>query len=108
MKPISRRTILKSAVAAVALPWLEAMDANLRKLNIEYDGKRDSGRLLPPALCIVKPGEFDRYRRRAQLQESPEWQAYAKQMRPLVRHIENKILIPTDFSPIGGTTSAKS
>ncbi len=50
----------------------------------------------------------DRYRRRAQLQESPEWQADAKQMRPLVRHIENKILIPADFSPIGGTTTAKS
>ncbi len=45
----------------------------------------------------------DRFRRRAELQESEQWQAYAKQMRPLVSHIENKILIPTSFSPIGGT-----
>ncbi len=50
----------------------------------------------------------DRYRRRAELQASPEWQAYAKQMRPLVRHIENKILIPTSFSPIGGSATTKS
>jgi len=47
----------------------------------------------------------DRYRRRADLQATPEWQAYAKQMRPLVRHIENKILIPADFSPIGGSAT---
>ena len=47
----------------------------------------------------------DRYRRRADLQESLEWQTYAKQMRPLVSHIENKILIPASFSPIGGNAS---
>ena len=44
----------------------------------------------------------DRYKRRAELQASDEWLKYAVQMRPLVNHIENKILIPTDFSPIGG------
>ena len=42
----------------------------------------------------------DRFRRRAELQASEEWQAYARQMRPLVSHIENKILVPTAFSPI--------
>ncbi|MFT5720140.1 MAG: hypothetical protein ACI9W6_000430 [Motiliproteus sp.] len=45
----------------------------------------------------------ERTRRRAELQASDEWQAYAKQMRPLVLGIENKILIPASFSPIGGT-----
>jgi hypothetical protein len=45
----------------------------------------------------------DRQRRRAELQASEEWQAYAQQMRPLVQSIENKILIPAPWSPIGGT-----
>ena len=39
----------------------------------------------------------DRWERRKALQASPEWQAYAVQMRPLVDHIENKILIPAPF-----------
>lgn len=47
----------------------------------------------------------DRYSRRAELQASEEWLKYAVQMRPLVSHIENKILIPADFSPIGGKNS---
>ncbi len=42
----------------------------------------------------------DRYERRAQLQASEEWQSYAKKMRPLVAHVENKILIPTSFCPV--------
>ncbi|MBE9197263.1 NIPSNAP family protein, partial [Synechocystis sp. LEGE 06083] len=44
----------------------------------------------------------ERQRLRAELQASDEWQAYAKQMRPLVQSIENKILIPEPWSPIGG------
>lgn len=39
----------------------------------------------------------DRWDRRKALQASEEWQAYAVQMRPLVDHIENKILIPGPF-----------
>ena len=39
----------------------------------------------------------DRWERRKALQASPEWQAYAVQMRPLVENIENKILIPAPF-----------
>ena len=39
----------------------------------------------------------DRWERRKALQASDEWQAYAVQMRPLVDHIENKILIPAPF-----------
>ena len=50
----------------------------------------------------------DRYRRRAELQASPQWQSYAQKMRPLVMSIENKILIPAPFSPIGGDQPAGS
>lgn len=39
----------------------------------------------------------DRWERRKLLQASAEWQAYAVQMRPLVNHIENKILVPAPF-----------
>ncbi|MBC8421004.1 MAG: NIPSNAP family protein [Desulfobacterales bacterium] len=39
----------------------------------------------------------DRFERRKKLQASPEWQAYAKKMRPLVTHVENKILVPAPF-----------
>ena len=48
----------------------------------------------------------DRFRRRAELQASEAWQSYAQKMRPLVMSIENKILIPAPFSPIGGTKPA--
>lgn len=44
----------------------------------------------------------ERQRRRAELQASEAWQAYAQKMRPLVQSVENKILIPTPWSPIGG------
>ncbi|MBU2966753.1 NIPSNAP family protein [Amphritea sp. 2_MG-2023] len=47
----------------------------------------------------------DRYQRRLELQASEEWLKYALQMRPLVQSIENKILIPESWSPIGGTGS---
>lgn len=47
-----------------AMPWLREIDAQLQRLNIEYHGKRDSKRLLPAALKIIKPGEFGRYRKR--------------------------------------------
>ena len=49
---------------AQAMQWLQDIDEQLQKLNIEYHGKRDSRRLRPAALKIVKPGEFDRYRKR--------------------------------------------
>ncbi|MEO8936721.1 MAG: NIPSNAP family protein [Burkholderiaceae bacterium] len=48
----------------------------------------------------------DRFRRRAELQASEAWQSYAVKMRPLVMSIENKILIPAPFSPIGGVVTA--
>ena len=39
----------------------------------------------------------DRFERRKKLQASPEWQSYAKKMRPLVAKVENKLLIPAPF-----------
>ncbi|MBW3096443.1 NIPSNAP family protein [Pseudohoeflea coraliihabitans] len=39
----------------------------------------------------------DRFARRKELLASPEWQAYAKEMRPLVQSVENKLLIPAPF-----------
>jgi len=47
-----------------AMQWLQEIDTQLQKLNIEYHGKRASKRLLPAALKIVKPGEFAHYRKR--------------------------------------------
>tara|TARA_R110000868_G_scaffold404811_1_gene683355 strand:+ start:1781 stop:2101 length:321 start_codon:yes stop_codon:yes gene_type:complete len=42
----------------------------------------------------------DRFERRKKLLATPEWQSYAKQMRPLVANVENKILIPAPFCPV--------
>lgn len=47
-----------------AMDWLREIDAQLQRLNIEYHGKRDSKRLHPAALKVIKPGEFARYRKR--------------------------------------------
>ena len=33
---------------------------SLRKLNVEYAQKRESGRLAPPILWLMKPGWFER------------------------------------------------
>jgi len=42
----------------------------------------------------------DRQERRAKLFKEDEWKAYLKEMRPLLRSQENKLLIPAPFSPI--------
>lgn len=39
----------------------------------------------------------DRFERRKLLQASPDWQSYAKKMRPLVVSVENKLLVPAPF-----------
>lgn len=39
----------------------------------------------------------DRIVRRKKLLASEEWQSYARQMQPLVHHVENKLLIPAPF-----------
>lgn len=42
----------------------------------------------------------DRERRRATMLQSPEWQAYLKKAMPLIRVMENRILVPASFSPL--------
>jgi hypothetical protein len=39
----------------------------------------------------------DRFERRRRLLAAPEWQSYAKKMRPLVANVENKLLVPAPF-----------
>jgi hypothetical protein len=43
---------------------IERVEAELRASNVEYAGKRDSGRIDAPTLRVVRAGEFDRYRKR--------------------------------------------
>ncbi|WP_413250200.1 NIPSNAP family protein [Sinomonas flava] len=42
----------------------------------------------------------DRRRRRALLAEDVEWQRCLKIIRPMISSMENRIMYPTDFSPI--------
>ena len=42
----------------------DRLDSSLAAQNSEYEAKRKSGRYGSPVLRIVRPGEFDRYRRR--------------------------------------------
>ena len=42
----------------------------------------------------------DRSRRRAELQADPAWSAFLAKIQPLIHTQENRILIPTSFSPI--------
>ncbi len=44
----------------------------------------------------------ERRRRREKLAEQPAWQACLKKIRPMIMTMENKILIPTAFSPLPG------
>lgn len=43
----------------------------------------------------------ERARRRALLMQDPEWLAFLKEILPLLETQESRILIPTDFSPVG-------
>jgi hypothetical protein len=42
----------------------------------------------------------DRARRRALLAEDPQWQNCLRQIRPMIMTMENRIMLPTTFSPI--------
>ncbi|MHA6691352.1 NIPSNAP family protein [Devosia sp. A449] len=42
----------------------------------------------------------DRARRRALLAADPQWQNCLKQIRPMIMTMENRIMLPTSFSPI--------
>lgn len=43
---------------------IEQLDKELSVINLEYESKRKSGRIDPAVLRIIKPGEFNRYRKR--------------------------------------------
>ena len=45
----------------------------------------------------------DRARRRAALMADPDWRAFLAEILPLLETQESRILMPTAFSPIGGT-----
>jgi len=44
----------------------------------------------------------ERQKRRAALAADPNWQAFLPQIAPLIERAENKIMLPSAFSPIGG------
>ena len=54
--------------------------------------------------CIVHMWGYasleERTARRAKLQADPAWQAYLPLITPLIQKMDNRILIPTSFSPI--------
>jgi hypothetical protein len=54
--------------------WIQAVDRFLRTENEEYDTKRKSMRLAPPAVCLLKTGEFLRYREKRVAQGTPDGQ----------------------------------
>lgn len=41
-----------------------------------------------------------REERRAELARSPEWRAFVPKILPFIRRMENRILVPTSFSPL--------
>ena len=42
----------------------------------------------------------ERARRRALLSAEASWQDYLRQIRPMLQSLTNRLLVPTDFSPI--------
>jgi hypothetical protein len=42
----------------------------------------------------------ERSRRRALLAVEPVWQAYLSEVKPMLKSMSNRILVPADFSPI--------
>jgi hypothetical protein len=46
------------------------------------------------------PGFAEREERRAQLQAREDWQAFLARIQPMIHTQQNRILVPTTFSPI--------
>lgn len=42
----------------------------------------------------------ERTRRRTELFQNPQWLSYMTKVRPLISHMENKLLLPAPFSPL--------
>lgn len=41
-----------------------------------------------------------REQRRALLAQNPVWQAFLAKVRPMLQHMENRLLVPASFSPL--------
>ncbi|MCA9411322.1 MAG: GH3 auxin-responsive promoter family protein [Candidatus Omnitrophica bacterium] len=54
--------------------WLRSVDEELKRQNEEYASKRKSIRLANPAVKVVKPGEFLRYRQKRVAEGAPDGQ----------------------------------
>jgi hypothetical protein len=62
--------------------FLRAMDGAMCEANIEYRAKRESLRLGPPALQLLAPGTFDRYRQGRVSKGAPEAQVKIPHLSP--------------------------
>ncbi|MCI3203556.1 MULTISPECIES: NIPSNAP family protein [Pandoraea] len=51
------------------------------------------------------PSLDERTRRRAQLAQDKRWQAFIPRLSELIETAENRILVPTDFSPLAAFTA---
>jgi hypothetical protein len=58
-----RVEFLRPPDPATARSFLDAVDRNLKAANLEYKSKRDSLRLRPPILHLMREGWYDRERR---------------------------------------------
>ena len=62
--------------------WIEALDREMSEENEEYQGKRKSMRLGPPAAKVVKSGEFQRYREKRVAEGAPDGQFKMLKLNP--------------------------
>ncbi|HEY7694087.1 MAG TPA: NIPSNAP family protein [Gaiellaceae bacterium] len=60
----------------------------------------DVGRLSTYTHLWAYDGYDERLRRRRELQADEDWQAFLAKIQPLIHSQENRILIPTSFSPL--------
>jgi len=52
------------------------------------------------AAATAVASQADREQRRERLLKDRRWKAYMENLPPLIERQENRILVPTDFSPI--------
>jgi hypothetical protein len=71
---IAEVPVYEVALEGGGLALVNAWDRALAGLNVEYAGKRSSGRLGPPVPVSVAPGGFARYRELRALAGAPEGQ----------------------------------
>jgi hypothetical protein len=62
--------------------FITEFDRALAKYNMEYEGKRTSRRLGPPALKLVRPGSYTALRQRRVAEGAPEAQVKIPHLSP--------------------------